>query len=56
MPRRFRTARPPDPVHVILHLRRKIQVHHMRNPIHINPPRRNVRRHQHPHRPILEIR
>ena len=51
----MRPTRPANPMDVILGVHREIVVHHMRDTIHINPPRRDVRRHQHPHRAGLEI-
>ncbi len=54
--RHRRPARPPHPVNVILRNVRTIKVDHMTHRLHINPPRRDIRRHQHPVRPILEPR
>lgn len=43
-----------DAVDVILHLHRKIVVHHMRNAVHVNAPRRDVCRDEHAHRASLK--
>src|SRR4029077_12277443 len=44
-----------DAMDVILRVHREVVVHHMRDPIHIDPSRRDVRSHQHSHRARLEI-
>ena len=51
----MRPARAPDAVDVILRLHREIVVHHVRNAVHINPARGNIRGHQHADRAGLEI-
>ena len=44
-----------NPMDVILHVHREIVVHHVRDAVHINAARRDIGRHQHPHRTVLEI-
>src|SRR4051794_33842752 len=54
--RRGNTRRPcpsraPNPMHVHLSHVRKLVIDHVRNPLHVQSPRRNIRRHQN-RRPI----
>ena len=51
----IRAAGAANAVDVILHVHRKIVVHHVRDAVHVNAARRDVRRHQHPHHAFLEI-
>jgi hypothetical protein len=44
-----------DPVHIIFGSRREIEIHHMRNPVHIDAPSGDVGRHQHAHDSGLEF-
>src|SRR5205814_6531816 len=50
-----RAAGAADAMDIILRVHREIIVHLMRDPIHIDTSRRNVRSHQHSHRARLEI-
>ena len=52
---RMRTPRAADPVDIILRVHWKVVVHHMRDAIHIDASRRDVRRHQHAYCSRLEI-
>lgn len=44
-----------DAMHVILHVHREIVIHHMRDAVHVDAPRGDVRRHEHAHCARLEI-
>ena len=33
---------PPDSVNIIFRMHRKIEIHDVRNAVHVNPPRRNI--------------
>jgi len=48
-------TRAADAVDVIFRMHGEIVIHHMRDAVHVNSPRRNVRRHQHTHRAGFEI-
>lgn len=48
-------SRTTDSMYVILGMHREVEVHDMRNPIDINTPSRDIRRHKHTHRTGLEI-
>ena len=52
---RVRPACPSDAMDVILRVHREIVVHHVRDAVHVNAARRDVRRHEHAHRTGLEI-
>jgi hypothetical protein len=43
-------------MHVIFGGRWEVEIHHMRNSVHIDAPRGDVGRHQNPHNPALEFR
>ena len=43
-------------MHIIFGSRWEVEIHHMRNPVHIDAPRCDVGRHQNPHNPALEFR
>ncbi len=52
---RVGAARASDAMHVILRVHRKVVIHDVRNPVHIDPARSDIGRHQHPHRARLEV-
>ena len=52
---RVRPAGAADAMDIIFRVHREIVIHHMRNTVHVNAARRDVRRHQHAHRAGLEI-
>ena len=52
---RMRAARASDAMDVILGVHRKIVIHDMRNSIHVDSARRDIRRHEHPHDSGFEI-
>jgi len=52
---RMGAARAANAMNVIFCMHREIKIHDMRNTVHINPARRDVRRHQHAYRTGLEI-
>ena len=45
-----------DPMHVIFGSRWEVEIHHMRNSVHIDAPSGDVGRHQNPHGSALEFR
>ena len=46
---------PADAMDVIFSVHREIEIHHVRNPVDINPARGDIGRHQNADRPRLEI-
>ena len=51
----IRAARAADAMDVILHMHRKIVIHHVRNAVHIDAAGGDVGRHEHPHGAVFEI-
>jgi hypothetical protein len=47
VPGRLGSGRSPDPVHVVLGHVRHVEIDHMRDAIHVDPARRDIRRHEH---------
>src|SRR5256885_1033165 len=50
-----RASSAADAVHVILGMLGKVVIYNMRDAIHVNAARRDVRRDQNPNRPVFEI-
>ena len=50
-----RAAGASDAVDIVLHMQRKIIVHHVRDAVHVNAAGGDIRRHQHAHRAGFEI-
>src|SRR5208282_1433119 len=42
IPDRLRPSGPPDAVNIIFRVHRKIEIHDVRNPVHVNPSRRDI--------------
>ena len=47
VPDRLCPSGPPDAVNIIFRVHRKIEIHDVRNAVHVNPSRRNIGRHEH---------
>ena len=52
---RMRAAGAADAMDVILRVHREIVIHHVRNAVHVDAARRDIRGHEHAHRAGLEI-
>src|ERR1043166_5613096 len=52
---RVSPARPANPMNVIFFVHREVVVHHVRNPVDVDPAGRNISRDKHPHCSRLEI-
>ena len=52
---RMRPASAADAMDIILGVHREIVIHHVRNAVHVNAARRDVRGHEHAHDAVLEI-
>ena len=51
----FRSTGPANAMNVILGMRRKVKVHHVRDPFDINPTSGDIRGYKNANRPRLEI-
>ncbi len=52
---RVRAAGAADAMHIIFRVHREIVIHDVRNAVHVNAARRDVRGHEHAHDAVLEI-